>query len=247
MSGPAIGFLVGPGVIDHLGGLHAAAAAMGVAVLNTWGAKGVFPWDSSFHAGTVGLQARDFELAGLGAVDRLYTSGLDPDEVTSTPWIGRAEVIDIEPAELHRFAAAWPDPPATPARSPFYDQMAAVVSPLYADPTTPASRARHLAQTLPDGGVVVAGPGLAGFWVARTFPTASAGTVVVPAVPGPGVGAATAARLAADGRDVLYVTDRADDTPSGVRIERWDELDLTLPVALLDLAGPIVAWGGLAT
>ena len=74
--------VVGPGVVragavDALGEL---ARKAGIGVLNTWGAKGVERWDSPFHFGTIGLQARDFELAGLGTRDVVLTSGLDPDE-----------------------------------------------------------------------------------------------------------------------------------------------------------------------
>src|SRR5947208_3487914 len=103
-----LGILVGPGVVRDgaVAGLHAFAAALGCGVVNTWGAKGVFVWDDPRHLGTAGLQARDFELAGLGAVDVLVTSGLDPAEVTSTPWDGRAEVVDIAPSELATAADA---------------------------------------------------------------------------------------------------------------------------------------------
>ena len=83
-----------------MAGLHAFADAAGCGVVNTWGAKGVFVWDDPRHFGTAGLQERDFELAGLGEVDVLVTSGLDPAEVTSRPWAGRAEVIDLDPLEL---------------------------------------------------------------------------------------------------------------------------------------------------
>ena len=79
---PAVGFLVGPGVLAHVDGVRALAERLGVAAVNTWGAKGVFRWDSPFHGGTAGLQARDFELAGLGEIDLLVTSGLDPADVS---------------------------------------------------------------------------------------------------------------------------------------------------------------------
>ena len=113
---PAVGFLVGPGVLAHVDGVRALAERLGVAAVNTWGAKGVFRWDSPFHGGTAGLQARDFELAGLGEIDVLVTSGLDPAEVTGRPWEGRAEVVDVEPAGLAAFGDTWAHPPATPSR-----------------------------------------------------------------------------------------------------------------------------------
>ena len=45
---------------------RATSGTIGVPVINTWGAKGVFRWDSELHGGTAGLQARDFELARVG-------------------------------------------------------------------------------------------------------------------------------------------------------------------------------------
>jgi len=166
-----LGILVGPGVVRDgcVDGLRAFAVRVGCGVVNTWGAKGVFPWDDPFHFGTAGLQARDFERAGLGEVDVLVTSGLDAAEVTSQPWLGRADVIDVPPADL---ATVELDLPAgTLARPALYSELAAVVGPLYARPGSPPARAAALAASLPAGGLVVAEPGLVGFWVARTFPT----------------------------------------------------------------------------
>jgi len=74
--------LAGPGVIDDgaLEGLRAFAAAGSLGVANTWGAKGVFAWDSPHHLGTCGLQANDFELLGFGDAGVIVATGLDPDE-----------------------------------------------------------------------------------------------------------------------------------------------------------------------
>ena len=150
MGPPAeVGFLVGPGVLGHLAGLHQAAERIGVAVINTWGAKGVFRWDSDLHGGTAGLQERDFELAGLGQVDVLVTSGLDPAEVTTTPWAGRAEVIDVEPAGLARFAGSWDRPRQQPVPPRLYTELAAVIGPMYDDPATPPARIRSMSERLP--------------------------------------------------------------------------------------------------
>jgi hypothetical protein len=237
---PSVGFLVGPGVLGHLDGLHAAAARIGVAVVNTWGAKGVFRWDSPFHGGTAGLQARDFELAGYGDVDVLVTSGLDPAEVTSAPWEGRAEVVDVEPSSLRAFAASWSHPTGEPVRPRLYTELAAVVGPMYADPSTPPARARAMSEQLPAGGLVVAPPGLVGFWVARTWPTVVPGSVVVPSTAEPGVAERVAAQAAAGGRPTTFVT-HVTTVIEGVDVVVWDD-DLTIPQALLDVAGPLVAW-----
>lgn len=216
----SLGILVGPGVVSAgcVEGLHAFADRYRGGVVNTWGAKGVFRWDDPRHFGTAGLQARDFELAGLGEVDVLVTSGLDPDEVTSRPWEGRAEVLDLAPAELATFDHALPS--GTSERPALYTELAAVVGPLYEQPGSPAATAAGLAATLPSDATLVARPGLVGFWIARTFPTARPGSVVV-------------ANAAVDG-PTLVVED--DD---------WAEVDLD-PSALVAVAGAIVAWGGIS-
>lgn len=211
----SLGILVGPGVVQAgcVDGLQAFARRVSCGVVNTWGAKGVFRWDDPLHFGTAGLQARDFELAGLGAVDLLVTSGLDPDEVTSSPWEGRAEVVDVPPEELGTFTGTLPV--GTTERPALYTDLAAVVGPLYDQPNSPPARAARLAAALPDDGVLVARPGLVGFWIARTFPTSRPGSVAI----------------TRSGR----VTSADED---------WADVDLD-PSALVAVAGPIVAWGGI--
>lgn len=253
-SAARLGVLVGPGVVAAgpaaVAGLRTFAAAAGTTVVNTWGAKGVFRWDDPHHAGTVGLQARDLELAGLGEVDVLVTSGLDPAEVPSAPWAGRAEVVDVAPAHLATAAERHRLPPGSLDRPPFYDLVAAVVGPSYASTAVPPPAPRlaaELAAALPPSGVVVADPGLVGFWVARTFPTSVPGSVVVPATGDAEAAWATARRLAAAGRPVTYVTGQARPPAPGVVVVTWraDEVDLD-PAPLVAVAGPIVAWGGVA-
>lgn len=206
--------LVGPGVVDAgcVGGLHAFADRHRCGVVNTWGAKGVFRWDDPRHFGTAGLQAWDFEMAGLGEVDVLVTSGLDPDEVTSAPWNGRAEIIDLAPGDLASFDGPLPD--GSLERPPLYTELAAVVGPMYDQPGSAPARAAALGATLPADGIVVAAPGLVGFWLARTFPTTRPGSILI-----------TAGR------------------PATVTEDDWADVDLD-PAPLVTVAGPIVAWGG---
>jgi thiamine pyrophosphate-dependent acetolactate synthase large subunit-like protein len=240
--------LVGPGVVRDgcVDGLHAFAARAGCGVVNTWGAKGVFRWDDPCHFGTAGLQARDFELAGLGEVDVLVTSGLDSAEVTSQPWLGRADVIDVPPADLATVELDLPV--GTMDRPALYSELAAVVGAMYTLSGSPPARAAALAASLPEGGLVVAEPGLVGFWIARTFPTAVPDSVLVPAVGGVRTAWRAAARAASAGRPVILVAATPPTGPlPGVTVELWspDEVDLD-PSALVEVAGAIVAWGGLA-
>ncbi|MGQ0434799.1 MAG: hypothetical protein ACT452_20610 [Microthrixaceae bacterium] len=237
---------MGPGVVRDgcVDGLRAFARRVGCGVVNTWGAKGVFAWDDPLHFGTAGLQARDFELAGLGEVDVLVTSGLDADEVTSQPWLGRAEVIDVAPTDL---ASIELDLPAgTTVRPALYTELAAVVGPMYAVPGSPPARAAALAASLPADGLVVAEPGLVGFWIARTFPTQRPGSVLVPAAGAAAAAWSAASSAATLGRPVVLVASSPPSpAPPGVSVDVWDPAEVELdPVALIAVAGAIVAWGG---
>jgi hypothetical protein len=240
MARPATGILVGPGVLANLDGVRSLAEAVGVAVINTWGAKGAFRWDDPFHGGTAGLQERDFELAGLGDVDVLLTSGLDPLEVTTTPWVERAEVVDVAVAELGVFAADWPHEPSEPSRPRLYTELASVVQPMYADSTSPAARLHEINTSLPANGMVFAPPGLLGFWVARTWSTTIPGSVVVPASTEPGLTERLAVEATAGGQSVTYLGTVPMELED-VTVLVWDD-DLSIPTALLDVAGPLVAW-----
>jgi len=237
---PVTGILVGPGVLENLEGVHALADVVGVAVINTWGAKGTFRWDDPRHGGTAGLQEDDFVLAGLAAVDLLLTAGLDPAEVTRSPWVGRAEVVDVPVERLGASAAAWPHEPFDPARPRLYTELAAVVQPLYADASSPAARLHAMSTSLAPDAMVFAPPGLIGFWVARTWSTTIPGSVVVPASTEPGLTERLAVAAAATGRPVTLLSPDPIEL-QGVTVHVWDG-DLSIPQALLDVAGPVVAW-----
>ena len=214
----SLAVVVGPGVIRSgaAEGLAVFADQIGVPVFNTWGAKGVFRWDDSRHGGTVGLQALDLVLAGIDRADVVITSGLDPAELGDD--LAGSTVQDVDPVNLISVVAHWAR--RTPvARPPLYDALAAVTVPAYEDASVPLSAPRaalHLSGAVLDGGIVVADPGLAGFWVARTFPTAKPGTAVVPALHCDGFAAAASLLSALDGRPCLAVTDRFDPVSEAV-------------------------------
>jgi len=213
--------IVGPGVVraGATAGLLSLATAAGVAVLNTWGAKGVFRWDSTFHGGTIGLQERDVVLAGVVEADVVIVSGLDDSELAIDD-LGNYTVQEVGPANLASLLARWSRRTGEVSpRPPLYDLLAALVVPAYesgAMPMTAARAALQLAGARPDGGVVVTDPGLAGFWVARAFPTGDPGSVVVPALAVDGFAAAASLLCAVDGRGCLAVTDRFDPVTEAV-------------------------------
>jgi hypothetical protein len=253
--------LAGPGVLREraVDGLRDFAAAANIGVANTWGAKGVFPWDSRHHLGTCGLQARDFELLGFADLDQLWVVGLDPNESPPDRYELGARVTSIEPADLAAFAGAVARSSYPIERPPLFDLLAAVAQPGYVDdrfPRHPARAVMDLKQRMAPGGLVTADPGPAGLWVARTFPTDAPGTVVVPAVTAPGIAAALAVATGLARRPATAVTvapvdattqaliDLATRRELPVALEVWgDDVDLTLTGMLVDAAGPVVAWG----
>jgi hypothetical protein len=233
--------VVGPGVVRASGleGLSDMARKGGIGIVNTWGAKGVERWDSPFHFGTAGLQARDFELAGLDSADVVVTSGLDPDE-SPVEALGSWVVQDVPPAQLGALCHRWPASRTLPERPPLYDTIATVVTPLYESdrvPLTAPRAALHLSGALPERGVVVADPGRAGFWIARTFPTSFPGSVCVPATGEAGFAAAAALVCRLEGRPCLAVSDQVggldglDDTSAAV-LELAESLGLGVALQL---------------
>jgi hypothetical protein len=220
--------LAGPGVVraGQIPALQAFAAQAGVGVVNTWGAKGVFAWDSPHHYGTAGLQARDFELAGFGEAQLVIAVGVDPDEAPRRLW-AHGQVLDIEPWQLAALAYNWPDPEPVPPYPALYRELSAALGPLYdsdASPLTPARAARDLSLVRPAGALVAADAGPAGLWVARTYPTTEPGSVLVPGRRADGFAIAAAMVSSLDSRVSFAVTTSPFDPISE---------------ALLDLAGRV--------
>jgi len=218
--------VAGPGVLaaGARRGLVALASITGATVVNTIGAKGVFRWDDPLHGGTVGLQEGDAELAEITTADLVVTTGLDPADsqsLTATLDDRRAAepgaVVDVHPAHLALAAGGWPPADRPGPRPPIYDRIAAIVGPMYAaDPDAtgavpPPAAASALAASLPAGGLVVASPGPAGFWIGRTFPTTEPGSVIITTGDPPGTAEAVALLAARSGRAVTLVVDEEPD------------------------------------
>ncbi len=237
-----VAVLAGPGVVEHraVGALRALAAAGRLGVLNTWGAKGVFHWQSRHHWATVGLQARDFDLGGIPEADLVLAVGVDEREAPRRLWAGGAAVHELTPHALGPLAERWPVPSGDFLDvPPLRARLAAVTQAGWAaagTPLMPSRATRHYAQVLGEAGLVAADPGIAGYWVARTFATTRLGSVLVPAAPVEGWAAACVlvARLAAPLRPALAVVDGAlgERTSAvlaeatrlgvGIGVEVWD-------------------------
>jgi len=253
----SVAVVAGPGVVrgGHVDALQQLALTSGFGVVNTWGAKGVFRWDSPFHFGTAGLQERDFELSGVTSADIVVAAGIDPDE---SPLGALGPLTqEVDSWQLPALTSHWPGAPEAPSSRPdFYELMAAAVTPLYereSSPLSPARAALHLSGAATDGAVVTADAGWAGFWVARTFPTGVPGSVVVPATAQPGFAVAGALAARASGRDAIAVVGgsgfgrpgSAHSSASGTldelseqRFSAADRLELGVTIQIWDADGP---------
>ena len=286
---PAV--LAGPGVVaaGAVEGLNAFATGGDLGVLNTWGAKGVFHWRSRHHWATVGLQARDFELGGLADADLIVATGVDPDEAPDDRW-RLAPTVTVAPGALGPLSEHWRRPPGELGVPPLRSALAVVTQEGWASAALPLAPSRvtlHYGDVFGSGGLVAADPGVAGYWLARTFSTTVLGSAQVPARRGHGFAAACAlvARLRRPARPVLAAVDRLSPAtaavleaaaclgvavpvevwdPGGPEVTADDHLERLRPGAvtapsgpvavrtdagqlgrMIDVAGPVVAWGGL--
>jgi hypothetical protein len=214
--------LAGPGVVraNAVAGLHALAGALGAGVLNTWGAKGVFHWQSRHHWATIGLQEHDFALGGLGDTGLIVATGVDDREAPGEYWRGRPHVV-VDPEDLDILAEVIAPRRHRPIEMPpLRSRLAAATQAGWVStvaPLAPSQATLAYGRRLAGGGLVAADAGVAGFWVARTFATTELGGVAVPAEETPGWAAAcvTVARMAAPLRPALaVVTEKVDETTS---------------------------------
>lgn len=265
VAGSAIGWrhgtvptvvLAGPEVLrDPIGlGIRRFAEAANVPVANTWGAKGVFNWDSPHHMGTCGLQADDFALLGFADYDLIVATGIDPRESPEDRF-GLAPVVHISPFTLTKMVNDVPRLNETIPTNDLYARIAGVAQPGYVDdsfPRHPARAVMDLKQSLDPDTIVFGQPGPAGLWLARTFPTDRPGSICVPSVSRPGIAAALALAATLQGEPAVAVTtDPVDATtravvdaaPGAFRLEVWgDDVDWSRTRDLIEAAGPVVAW-----
>src|SRR5438876_44048 len=166
----------------------------------------------------------------------------DRVEVPAAMAYALAPFVDIPPTALGRLAdEVKPSSEPIPSNE-LYARLSAVAQPGYADERVPLHPARAVADVRaasPTGGVVVADPGVAGLWVARTFPTTAPGSVVVPAVATPGIAAALGLVAALRGIAAIAVTtEPLDPTTLGV-LELATELGTALTIDVWGASGPV--------
>jgi hypothetical protein len=285
--------LAGPGVAraGRVDALRAFAAQTGLTVIETPGGRGLLPSSDPYHGGTIGLQERDRQLAGLDAAGAVVTVGLDPDEEPPGGWTAR-QTLEVDPAQLDVLGLSWPAPAGPPEPTPLITALDPVIAELVAmdaAPLTPARAAADLRGTLRAGGVVAADAGPAGLWVLRALPAGGrpgggpAGDVVVPSRPVRGFAVAAAVIAALDHRAAVAVTVTPHDAVTQALLElagrvgsrltvvewgadvTWSDarahrvalaeaerapavahvpvpVDLAHTRALVEVAGPVVAW-----
>jgi thiamine pyrophosphate-dependent acetolactate synthase large subunit-like protein len=238
-------FLVGPGVLrdDAEAGLRTLAAVLSAGVLNTWGAKGVFYWQSRHHLATIGLQRDDYALGGLEAADLVVTSGLDPLESPPSRWRSLVDAtVDVAPRMLAPLAEVVRVRPRAEIEMPAIRSRLATATAVgweRADlPASPSALTRAYASVVGPTGFVAAEPGgHAGFFVARTLPTEAPRSVFVPAALDRATdaiaGAVRAASTRVPGRRCLVVADGPVDDRHHVLAERTGAV-----VAVWDVDAP---------
>ncbi|HEY3844330.1 MAG TPA: hypothetical protein VGL48_13855 [Acidimicrobiales bacterium] len=239
-----VSVLAGPGVgrAAAIPGLHDLAAVANLGVLNTWGAKGVFHWRSRHHLATVGLQADDFTLSGLGEVDLIVATGLDPDEAPEDRW-RLAPALVVPPGALAALAERCQPVSTEIVVPPLRTRLAGVTQRGWAverGPLPPTRVTLHYAECLASGGLIAADAGLVGYWVARTLGTTRLGGVLVPSAPRPGWAAAcvAVALLRQPDRPALALIDASDDRHTALVVDAARSLGVPVPVEVWDAAGP---------
>jgi len=236
--------LCGPGVVKDraVHGLHDLAAAGGLGVLNTWGAKGVFDWRSRHHFATAGLQQDDFALGGLADADLVIATGVDPLEAPPRLW-SDYEHVSVEPSSLARLAELWPSARRTPDMPLLRDRLSIATQAGWGDLRSPMKPSRvtlGYSRCFGSGGLVAADPGSAGYWVARTFATTEVGSVHVPAEPdsaGMAAACCLVARLESPTRAVLAAVDAPVRDEVSMVLETAARLGVDLPVEVWDPDG----------
>jgi hypothetical protein len=251
--------LAGPAATTEAWALHSLAVHLGAPVANTWGAKGIYPWDDPHHMGTCGLQRDDFALLGFADYDLVLAIGVDPAESPAERYsLTETRTVPVERDFFEAIRAQTPRRHFEATPNDLYGRLAAIAQPGYVDesfPRHPARAVMDLKQSLGPDTRVTAQPGAVGLWVARTFPTDRMGSVLVPAHDRPGVAAAVGLVSALQGTATVTVVrgpvdeatatilDLARDHDLPLRPEVWDDdVDWTRTEDLLAAAGPVVAW-----
>ena len=185
--------------------LRAFVHTTGIPVAETFMAKGLIDYEDPHALGTVGLQARDYEMAGFEDADVVIAVGYDLVEHKPENWNPRADkqivVIDTVPAEIDEFyvpavelvgdiahvlarlaAGASRKAPERPPTDRLRELALGALRDGAQDshfPMRPARVLSDLRQALRPQDLLVSDVGLHKLWIGRMFPAHEPGTVLI--------------------------------------------------------------------
>ncbi len=184
--------------------LRAFAAATGIGVAETFMGKGLLDYEDEHALGTVGLQERDYGLAGFDDADVVITVGYDLVEHAPRNWNGRRDhtivCIDTAPAEVDEFFMTKIDligdlpsilggltaqlgPGRRETRRSRLDEIILGRFEAGRDddafPVTPPRALWEIRQALGPRDILVSDVGLHKLWIARMFPAHEPDTVFI--------------------------------------------------------------------
>ncbi len=229
--------LVGNGVVRARASraLRAWVHTTGIPVAETFMAKGTVDYDDPHALGTVGLQARDYEMAGFEDADLVVTVGYDLVEHSPKHWNPnrdkRVIVIDSVPAEIdesfmpeveligdiaHILARLAGSSHRPSLERPLDRDLHRMVMGAFEEgrgdqsfPLRPARVLWELRQVLGREDILVSDVGLHKLWIGRMFPAHEPNTVLIAnglAGMGFALPAAIAAKLVHPQRNVIAVS-----------------------------------------
>jgi acetolactate synthase-1/2/3 large subunit len=187
--------------------LRAFVHTTGIPVAETFMAKGLLDYEDPHALGTVGLQARDYELAGFEDADVVIAVGYDLVEHKPEHWNPHANkkivVIDTVAAEIDEFfipeveligdiahvlarLAAGCSRKNASGSGDGFDRLRQLVSGALRDarsddqfPMRPPRVLSDIRQALGRGDLLVSDVGLHKLWIGRMFPAHEPGTVLI--------------------------------------------------------------------
>jgi hypothetical protein len=175
----------------------------------------------------------------------VVVSGVDELEAPKRLW-SRYRHCVVAPEVLGPLAERLARPGSFLDLPPLRERLAAVTQAGWASgpkSLAPTLVTRHYADALGRGGMVAADAGVAGYWVARTFPTTQLGTALVPPGLTPGWAAACAlvARLRTPLRPALAVVNGPIDPQTQDVLEQARRLGVKLGVEAWEAGGPVLS------
>jgi acetolactate synthase-1/2/3 large subunit len=185
--------------------LRAFVHTTGIPVAETFMAKGLLDYEDPHALGTVGLQSRDYEMAGFADADVVITVGYDLVEHSPEHWNPKADkqivVIDTVPAEIDGFfvpavelvgdiphvlarlaaGCSRPSPPPPQTNRLRELTLGALHDGAQDDhfPMRPPRVLADLRRVLGRHDLLISDVGLHKLWIGRVFPAHEPGTVLI--------------------------------------------------------------------